>query len=159
MTARIDFGWHLARMRVTGIVVLVVTLLVAAAAYTMPYRGSSVASPVTVALVAFAAGLWIGFSANRDAGARMKKIRRAYAVHGDEERLLRDHWLAYVAVLLRLEVMAVAGFVVSLWGTGPASGVWLLALCAIMIVLTWPTRRKTQLLLGRARAAREDVQG
>ncbi len=158
MSSKIDIESHLVRMRVTGIMALATSAVVAVAAFTMPFRGSSVASPMTVTLVAFAAGLWIGFSANRDAGTRMRKIRHAYAVHGDEDRLLGDHWRAYVAVLLRLEVMAVAGFVVSLWGTGPVFGIWLLVLCAMMIALTWPTRRKIQLLLGRARAAREDVQ-
>jgi hypothetical protein len=46
---------------------------------------------------------------------------------------------------------------VSLWGLGPGIGVWLLILGALMMGLTWPTARKTQLLLGRARALRDDV--
>jgi hypothetical protein len=143
-------------MRVTGVLALVVTLTVAVAAFVLPYRGSMVASPATVTLVAAAASLWIGFSANRDAGRRLAKIRRAFSVHGDEQRLLRDHWLVYVAVLIRLEVMAVGGIVVALWGSGPRIGVWLLVLCGLMIALTWPTTRKTQLLLGRARALRDE---
>jgi hypothetical protein len=85
----------------------------------------------------------------------LAKIRRAFAVHGDEGRLLRDHWLVYVVVLLRLEMMVVAGLVVALWGSGPMIGVWLLVLGGLMVGLTWPTTRKTQLLLGRARALRE----
>jgi hypothetical protein len=107
--------------------------------------------------VAAAASLWIGFAANRDAGNRLEKIRRAFAVHGDESRLLRDHWLVYLAVLVRLEMMVVCGLIVSLWGLGPGIGVWLLVLGALMMALTWPTARKTQLLLGRARALRDDV--
>jgi len=78
-------------------------------------------------------------------------------VHGDEGRLLRDHWLVYVLVLFRLEMMAVAGLIVSLWGSGPKIGIWLLVLAGLMIALTWPTLRKTQLLLGRARALRDDA--
>jgi hypothetical protein len=143
-------------MRVTGVLALVVTVVVAVAAFVLSYRGSMVASPATVTLVAAVASLWIGFSANRDAGRRLAKIRRAFAVHGEEQRLLRDHWLVYVVVLIRLEVMAVGGFVVALWGSGPRIGVWLLILCGLMIVLTWPTTRKAQLLLGRARTLRDE---
>jgi hypothetical protein len=145
-------------MRVTGVVALVVTVAVALLAFALPYQGSVVASPATVTLVAAAASLWIGFSANRDAGSRLATIRRAFSVHGDEARLLRDHWLVYVVVIVRLQVMAVGGLVVALWGSGPRIGVWLLVLCAVMVALTWPTTRKTQLLLGRARALRDDVQ-
>jgi len=100
--------------------------------------------------------LWIGFSANRDAQKRLEQIRRAAAVHGDEARLLRDHWLVFIVVLLRLEVLVVGGVVVAVWGKGPAVGVWLVLLGGLMIALTWPTARKTQLLLGRVRALRGD---
>jgi len=144
-------------MRVTAVAGLVVVVLAAIAAFVLPYRGSAVASPRTVTLVALAAGLWIGFSANRDATGRLEKIRRAFAVHGDEGRLLRDHWLVYVVVLIRLEMMAIGGLVVALWGSGPKFGIWLLVLGGLTIALTWPTSRKTQLLLGRARALREDA--
>jgi hypothetical protein len=148
---------HLRRMRVTtGIFLATVPAAIAVAFFAL-YRGSSVASPLTVTLVAAAASLWIGFVANRDAGNRLEKIRRAFAVHGDESRLLRDHWLVYLAVLVRLEMMVVCGLIVSLWGLGPGIGVWLLVLGALMMALTWPTARKTQLLLGRARASRDDV--
>jgi len=144
-------------MRVTAVAGLVVVVFAAIAAFVLPYRGSAVASPRTVTLVVLAASLWIGFSANRDAASRLEKIRRAFAVHGDEGRLLRDHWLVYVVVLIRLEMMAVGGLVVALWGSGPKFGIWLLILGGLMIALTWPTTRKTQLLLGRARALREDA--
>ena len=148
---------HLLRMRVTGVVALVAVAVAVVAAFVLPYRGSAVASPLTVTLVAAAAGLWIGFSANRDAAGRLKRIRRAFAVHGDEGRLLRDHWLVYGVVLIRLETMVAGGLVVALWGLGPRFGVSLVVLGGLMIALTWPTFRKTQLLLGRARALREDV--
>jgi hypothetical protein len=147
---------HLVRMRVTAVAGLVVVVLAAIAAFVLPYRGSAVASPRTVTLVALAASLWIGFSANRDANGRLEKIRRAFAVHGEEGRLLRDDWLVYVVVLVRLGMMVAGGLVVALWGSGPTIGIWLLILGGLMIALTWPTRRKTQLLLGRARALRND---
>jgi hypothetical protein len=144
-------------MRVTAVAALVVAAGVAVLAFVLPYRGSSVASPLTVTLVAAAGSLWIGFSANRDAAGRMEKIRRAFAVHGNEGRLLRDHWLVYAVILIRLEMMVLGGLVASLWGLGPIFGIWLLILGALMIVLTWPTARKSQLLLGRARALRNDA--
>ena len=147
---------HLLRMRLTAMVALAVVIVAAIAAFVLPYRGSAVASPRTVTLVALAASLWIGVSANRDATGRLERIRRAFAVHGDERRLLRDHWLVYLVVLFRLGMMVVAGLVVALWGSGPTFGIWLLVLGGLMIVRTWPTTRKTQLLLGRARALREN---
>jgi len=146
---------HLRRMRVSMGLFLATVPAAIAVAFLTKYRGSSVASPLTVTLVAAAATLWISFSANRDAGNRLEKIRRAFAVHGDENRLLRDHWLIYLVVLVRLEMMVVCGLIVSLWGLGPGIGVWLLVLGALMMVLTWPTARKTKLLLGRARALRD----
>lgn len=157
MSGEVDLQAHLLRMRVTAVVALVVAAGAAIAAFVLPYRGSAVASPLTVTLVAAAASLWIGFSANRDAASRMEKIRRAFAVHGDEGRLLRDHWLVYTVILIRLEMMVLGGLVVALWGLGPIFGVWLLVLGGLMVVLTWPTARKSQLLLGRARALRNDV--
>ena len=156
MGSEVNLRSHLLRMRVTAGAGLVVVFFAAIAAFVLPYRGSAVASPRTVTLVALAASLWIGFSANRDAASRLEKIRLAFAVHGDEARLLRDHWLVYVVVLIRLEMLAIGGLVVSLWGSGPKFGIWLMILGGLMIALTWPTTRKTQLLLGRARALRED---
>jgi len=143
-------------MRATAVAGVVVVIVSVVAAFVLPYRGSAVASPRTVTLVALAASLWIGFSANRDATGRLERIRLAFAVHGDEGRLLRDHWLVYMVVLFRLGMMLLAGLIVALWGSGPKFGMWLLILGGLMIVLTWPTTRKTQLLLGRARAFRND---
>ena len=156
MSGNVNLRSHLVRMRVTAEAGLVVVVFAAIAAFVLPYRGSAVASPRTVTLVALAASLWIGFSANRDAASRLEKIRLAFAVHGDEGRLLRDHWLVYLVVLIRLEMMAAGGLVVALWGSGPKFGSWFLVLGGLMIALTWPTTRKTQLLLGRARALRDD---
>jgi hypothetical protein len=129
-----------------------------ALALVLPRRHSAVASPLAVTVVAAVAILWVGFSANRDAAARLERIRRAFAVHGDEKRLLRDHWLVFLVVLVRLEVMVIGGLVVALWGGGVVLGVLLILLGGVMITLTWPTARKTQLLLGRARALRESVE-
>ena len=156
MSGNVNLRSHLVRMRVSAVAGLVVMVFAAIAAFVLPYRGSAVASPRTVTLVALAASLWIGFSANRDAASRLEKIRLAFAVHGDEGRLLRDHWLVYLVVLIRLEMMAAGGLVVALWGSGPTFGIWFLILGGLMIALTWPTTRKTQLLLGRARALRDD---
>jgi hypothetical protein len=152
---RVDIDRHLKRMRLSAAVFLAVVVAAAAVILLADYRGSSLASPLTVTLVAVAGTLWVGFSATRDAGRRLERIRRSFAVHGDEERLLRDHWLVYLIVGVRLEVMVVAGVLVSLWGLGPRFGGVILLLGGLMIVLTWPTRRKIQILLGRARAFRE----
>ena len=157
-----QLGWveisrHLQRMRVTTGLFLATVPAAIAVAFLVPYRGSSVASPLTVTLTAAVASLWIGFAANRDAGNRLEKIRRAFAVHGDESRLLRDHWLVVDQAAMMLQLLLLAITIVSLWGMGPGIGVWLLILGALMMGLTWPTARKTQLLLGRARALRGDV--
>jgi hypothetical protein len=146
---------HLARMRVTAVAALFLMVAAAVAALAMHYRGSEVASPMTVTLVAVAGTLWVGFTATRDADRRLEVIRRAFAVHGEEERLLREHWIVYLAVVVRLSVMVLAGVVVALFGLGPRVGIWLILLGGLMIALTWPTRRKIQLLLGRSRALRE----
>jgi hypothetical protein len=152
----VDLPAHLLRMRITAVIAMVGAIVAVVAAFVLPYRGSAVASPLTVSLVALGGALWVGFSANRDAANRMEKIRRAFAVHGDEPRLLRDHWLVYVVILVRLEIMVLSGLVVALWGLGPSFGVWLMILGVLMVILTWPTARKSQLLLGRARALRGD---
>jgi hypothetical protein len=144
-------------MRVFTVAALILAFCAGIAAFVLPYLGSSVASPLTVTLVAVIGSLWIGFSANRDAAARMERIRRAFAVHGDESRLLRDHWLGYAVILIRLEMMVLGGLVVALWGSGALIGIWLIVLGGLMVGLTWPTLRKSQLLLGRARALRDDV--
>lgn len=146
---------HLARMRATAAAALLLVVLAVVAAFAMHYRGSAVASPTTVTLVAVAGTLWVGFTATRDADRRLEVIRRAFAVHGEEVRLLREHWIVYLVVVIRLSVMVLAGVVVALWGLGPRVGIWLTLLGGLMIALTWPTRRKIQLLLGRARALRE----
>lgn len=141
-------------MRVTAGVFLATVPLAVVVAWIVPQRTSATLPPATVTVVAVVVSLWIGFSANRDAQKRLDQIRRAAAVHGDDERLLRDHWFVYIVVLLRLQVLVVGGVVVAVWGAGPAIGVWLVLLGGLMVALTWPTARKAQLLLGRVRALR-----
>lgn len=146
---------HLLRMRLTAGACLATVPLSVALIFVFPHRGAALASPTAVTLVAVAAGLWIGFTANRDAHDRLERIKRAAAVHGDDRRLLRDHWVVYILVLVRLEMLVIGGVVVGIWGTGPGLGVWLVLLGGLMVALTWPSMRKTQLLLGRVRALRD----
>ncbi len=154
--APFDLRGHLLRMRVTSWVSLATVPLAVVVAWIVPHRALATLSPANVTLAVVVGSLWIGFSANRDAQRRIEQIRRAAAVHGDDARLLRDHWLVYIVVLLRLEVLVIGGVVVAVWGTGPGVGVWLVLLGGLMIALTWPTARKAQLLLGRVRALRDD---
>jgi hypothetical protein len=153
--AAIDITKHVLRMRLTAGVFLATVPLAVVLCLALPHRGTAAVSPLTLTIVAVAAVGWIGFSANADARKRLERIRNAAAVHGDDARLLRDHWLVYTTILVRLEVIVVAGVVVALWGLGPAIGVWVVVLGGLMIALTWPTTRKTQLLLGRVRALRD----
>lgn len=146
---------HLARMRASCIAALALVVLAAIAAFELPRAGAALAPPQVITIAAVAACLWLGFSANRDAARRLDAIRRAFAAHGDERRLLRDHWWVYLVVLLRLEIMVACGLVVAVWGLGARLGVLLVLLGGIVIALTWPTSRKARLLLGRARALRD----
>jgi hypothetical protein len=153
--ASTDIAKHVLRMRLTAVGFLATVPLAAVLCCAVPHRGTAAVSPLTLTIVAVAAVGWIGFSANADARKRLERIRIAAAVHGDDARLFRDHWLVYTAILVRLEVIVLAGLVVALWGLGPAIGVWVVVLGGLMIALTWPTTRKTQLLLGRVRALRD----
>ncbi len=155
MKPGVDIPRHLRRMRATCVAALAVVAALAGLAFALAHRGAALASPGIITVAALVASLWIGFTANRDARNRLERIRSAFATHGREARLLRDHWRVYAAVLLRLQVMTACGLVVSLWGMGPRIGVWIILLGGVLIGLTWPTTRKTQLLLGRARALRE----
>lgn len=151
-----EIGSHLRRMRATAVAALAAIPVAVAAAFLVPHRGAALASPMTITVAASVASLWLAFTAERDARGRLEGIRRAFAVHGDEDRLLRDHWLVYLVVVLRLEALAACGLVVALWGVGPSLGVCLVLLGGLLLALTWPTARKAQLLLGRARALRGD---
>jgi hypothetical protein len=148
-----DLDHHLRIMRRMTVGFL---LTVPAAVVVMAVRPGldGVAAPLVVTLIAALAALWIGFSANRDAQARIDRIKRAYAHTGDERRLLRDHRMVNLTVLVRLEVMVVAAVVASLWGASAAAAWGVLALAAMMMVLSWPTAEKTHTLLERAREQR-----
>jgi len=140
---------HLRRMRSATVGFLLTVPVAAAIVLSLPARGS-VISPLAVTLVAGCAALWVGFTANRDAQVRLDRIKRAFAVTGDERRLLRDHRLVNLAVLARLEVMVVASVVAAIWGTSRTAAWGVLALAALMMGLSWPTGEKTHRLLARA---------
>lgn len=144
---------HLKSMRITTVCFLLTVVLAAAACLLVPSRESMV-SPMAVSLTAGAAALWIGFTANRDAQARLDRVKRAYAANGDEQRLLRDHRMVNLAVLARLEVMVIAAVVASIWGGSPAVAWGILALAGMMMFLSWPTADKTHMLIQRSREQR-----
>jgi len=144
---------HLRRMRRTTWVFLMTVPAAAAVAFIVP-AGNGIASPLAVTLVAAAAALWVGFTANRDAQARLDRIKRAFAATGDEEKLLRDHRWVNLAVLVRLEVMVIAAAVAIIWGASSPAGWGILALAAMMMGLSWPTADKTHILIQRAREQR-----
>ena len=82
LSSEVNLHSHLVRMRVTAVAGLVVVVFASIAAFVLPYRGSAVASPRTVTLVALAASLWIGFSANRDATGRLTSFGNRTGVLG-----------------------------------------------------------------------------
>lgn len=144
---------HLRNMRLTTVAFLLTAVVAAAVLVLVPSRASSVA-PTAVTLAAAAAALWVGFTANRDAQGRIDRIKRAYAAKGDESRLLRDHRLVNLAILVRLEVMVIASVFAGTWGASAAAAWGVLALAAIMMGLSWPTAEKSTTLLQRAREQR-----
>ena len=144
---------HLRFMRATTLTFLA-TVPVAVVAMLVLDKRQAIAAPVAVTLVAAAAALWVGFTANRDAQGRIDRIKRRFAAKGDEGRLLRDHRMVNLAVLARLEVMVIAAVVAEVWGASSAAAWGVLALAAIMIGLSWPTAEKTHTLLERARDQR-----
>ena len=144
---------HLRIMRLTNLGVLLTTLCAVVVMLVLPTR-ESVASPLAVTLIVAAAALWLGFTANRDAQTRLDRVKRAFAVHGDLRRLLRDLRLVNLAVLARLEVMVAAAVVAALWGVSSAAAWGILVLAAMMMALAWPTADKTHMLIERAREQR-----
>lgn len=147
---------HLLRMRLLFAAGLTAVPAAAVGALVLGPREPGGATPFTLTVVVYAAALWIGLSASRDAHHRLERAKRAFAAHGRLEGLLADHRLVYLAVLLRLEVTTVCGFVGAVWGLGMVAAAPVLALAALLVVKTWPTRRKTELLVARARALRDD---
>lgn len=144
---------HLRLMRFTTVAFLLTIPVAVVVVLLFPDR-TGVASPLAVSLIAAAAALWIGFTANRDAQVRLDRIKRAYAATGDEKKLLRDHRMVNLAVLARLEVMVIASVVAAIWGVSSPAAWGVLALAAMMMGLSWPTADKTDQLLVRAREQR-----
>jgi hypothetical protein len=144
---------HLRLMRLTTGIFLATVALAVVAVVVLPRR-DSMASPWAMTLIALIAALWVGFTANRDAQTRLDRIKRAYAVHGDDGRLLADLRRVHLAVLVRLEAMVLAGVVAAVWGQGRAPAWGILALAAVMMALAWPTADKSHALLERARELR-----
>jgi hypothetical protein len=144
---------HLRVMRMTTVAALSAVPLAASAVVLLPRREGA-ASPLAVTMVALAAALWLGFTANRDAQTRLDRIKRAFAAHGDPDRLLADLRLVNLAILARLEVMVAAAVVAAVWGVGSGAAWGILALAAIMMALSWPTEDKSHILLQRARELR-----
>ena len=142
---------HLRRMRVTWAVFIVTVPLVAVGGFLMPHLTTDVGSPLIVTLLVLAMSLWVAFTAERDARLRLDRAKRAFAVHGDASRLLRDHWVVLLVVLLRLEIIVLGGLVVAVWGVGPRIGLCFALAGGLLLALAWPTERKARVLLQRAR--------
>ena len=143
---------HLKTMRRSGMILIGLLLVMAVAQFFLPRLANDLVGPMGATVIAAAAALWIGFSANRDAQVRMDRIKRAFAVHGEVDQLLKDYHLAYLAVLSRLFAVAGCGVVVAIWGAGPKLGLAFFILAGILTAMAWPTEHKTQLLVRRARA-------
>lgn len=152
-------GRHLLRMRAATVAVLLAIVAAGMAGFALSHRDPGAATPLTVTLVAYAAALWLGITATRDARSRMAVIRRAYRVHGDAGRLLADHLRGYLVILLRLGCIAGCALIVTVWGTGAAAALPLDALAALLVGMTWPTEHKSRLLLRRAQAESDDAGG
>ena len=147
---------RLRTMRIVWGVFVATAAAVAAACFFLPRLRAEAASPAMVTLLALAGCLWVTFTADRDARARLARAKRAFAVHGDLGRLLTDHLRVFLVVLLRLEIVVVCSVVVAVWGGGPSIGIWFALLAGVMMGLAWPTERKTLLLVERAEELRGD---
>jgi hypothetical protein len=149
---------HLRRMRIWWLVGLVTVPIALIAAFLLPRLDPAGATRTSVTLVALAAGMWIAFTAERDARVRLDRARNAFVVHGDIELLLRDHFKVFLVVLVRLELILVFGLVVAVWGSGPRVAVWFALLAGLMIVLAWPSEHKSRLVIARGRQAQEEAE-
>jgi hypothetical protein len=142
---------HLVRMRITWAAYLATIPIAAVACHGLPRLDPPAATPTAVTLVGLAASLWIAFTAERDSRVRLDSGKRAFAVDRNLDRLLRNHWLVFASVMLRLEIVVVMGLVTAVWGLGPRLAVWFVLLAGLMIVLAWPSEHKTRLLIFRAK--------
>jgi hypothetical protein len=142
---------HLRRMRVVWAVFIATVPVAAAVGFGAPHLTTDVGSPLIVTLLVLAMSLWVAFTAERDARLRLDRAKRAFAVHGDASRLLRDHWVVLLVVLLRLEIIVLGGLVVAVWGVGPRIGLCFALAGGLLLALAWPTERKAHVVLQRAR--------
>jgi hypothetical protein len=144
---------HLLRMRLTAVGFLASLPVAVVAAFFLPRVGMPHVSPHAVTFVCLGVSLWIAFTADRAARRAMVRIHDAFSVHGEQSRLLRDHYRVYLGVLLRLEVITLCGLATAMAGTGPRTTLWFLVVVSILMALAWPTEGKTRLLLRRAEGA------
>lgn len=142
---------HLRWMRIVWAAFVVTAPVAAVAGFLAPHLTTDVGSPFVVTGLVLAMCLWVAFTSERDARLRLERAKRAFAVHGDAARLLRDHRLVLLAVLLRLELIVLGGLVTAVWGAGPRVGLCFVLAGGVLMALAWPTGRKSQILLHRAR--------
>jgi hypothetical protein len=150
-----DVAQHLARMRRTWWLFLGTVPAAIGVAFVLPRLQSEAASPFTVTLLALVGTLWIALTAERDARARLDRAKRAFAAHGDTNRLLRDHWLVFLIVLVRLEIVVLCCVLISVWGVGRGVGVCFAVLGGLLMLLSRPTEAKARLLIERAEELRD----
>ena len=141
---------HLRRMRVLWMLGEILILSAAISCWFLQQRAPTILGRGGFSLLMAFVALWLGFSSSRDAKARMERIRRAFGVHGDVSRLLRDHVIAFGWILLRMLMIAVGGLLIAGWGSGPGFSILLSALAFLLALMTFPTEYKTRLLLKRA---------
>jgi hypothetical protein len=142
---------HLRRMRIGWSVFVLTAPVAAVAGFLAPHLTTEIGSPLVVTGLVLAMCLWVAFTSERDARLRLERAKRAFAVHGDATRLLRDQWLVLLAVLLRLELIVLGGLVAAVWGAGPRVGLCFVLAGSVLMALAWPTERKSQNLLRHAR--------
>lgn len=145
---------HLRRARTAWAALLATVPIAAALSLALPRRTAEIGPPSTVTLLAIVIAAWVAFTAERDSRTRLDRIKRAFAVHGDEGALLRDHLRVLVVVMIRLEVIVVAGLAVAVWGSGARIALPMVLLAGILMALAVPTERKVAILLRRARELR-----
>ncbi len=147
------FDDPLRRMRVAGGLFLATLPVVLIAAWRLPRLTAALSRPIVTLLLA-AAGLWLAFSSDHDARGRLDRIKRGFAVHGDETRLFSDYLVVYLIVLARLELIGLCGLAAAVWGSGSTATLWFVLITAVLMLLAWPTEHKARLLVDRARALR-----
>jgi hypothetical protein len=140
---------HLRRMRISWVAFIVTAPFVAAVGFVVPHLTTDVGSPLIVTGLVVAMALWVAFTADRDARVRLERAKRAFAVHGGLSRLLRDHWVVLLVVLLRLEFIVLGGLVVAVWGVGPLPGLSIVLAGALLMARAWPTDGKGLALIQR----------